>query len=160
VDDQTTGSTCESCLRLAAPSPAPRDRVVTTGRWTVAHAFNANLEGWLVLLPVRHVEALDELDADEAAELGPLLVAGTAALRAVVGCEKTYVLLLAESEGFRHVHLHVVPRAPDLAEEARGARIFTLLGNPELDVVATDRMDAIALALRGHLEAAGVAAAT
>lgn len=151
---------CQSCPRLHTTSPAPRDCVVSTGRWTVAHAFNANLEGWLVVLPTRHVEALDELDELEAAELGPLLRGVTAALREVVGCQKTYVLLLAEQEGFQHVHLHVVPRHADLDPTVRGARIFGLLNNPDLDVVTEARRDELALALREHLVTAGVASAS
>jgi diadenosine tetraphosphate (Ap4A) HIT family hydrolase len=146
---------CGSCERLAWTSPPPRDHVVATDGWVVAHSFNANLEGWLVVLPRRHVEALDELTAGEAAALGPLLRALTAALRDVTGCAKTYVLLLAEMEGFHHLHVHVVPRHRDLDPKLRGARIFGLLGNPDLDVVPSERMDELALAIREHLVAAG-----
>lgn len=145
---------CLSCPRLAGDHFAPRDAIVRTGGWHVAHAFNANLEGWLVVLPVRHVESLDELTDEEAGALGPLLKELTAALRVATGCAKTYVLLLAEAEGFQHVHLHVVPRHADVAPEHRGARIFSLLNNPELDVVASERMDELALAIRDHLVAA------
>jgi diadenosine tetraphosphate (Ap4A) HIT family hydrolase len=147
---------CGACERLQYPSPAPRDRVVATSRFAVAHAFNANLEGWLVVLPRRHVLSIDLLDDVEAAELGPLLRGVTAALRATTGCEKTYVLLLAESEGFQHVHFHVVPRGPDLPDAYRGPRIFGLLANPELEVIAPDRMDELALAIRGQLARAGI----
>jgi diadenosine tetraphosphate (Ap4A) HIT family hydrolase len=136
--------------------PPPRDRVLGTPRFVVAHAFNTALEGWLVVVPRRHVVAVDELDVVEAAELGVLLVACSAALRAVVGCAKTYVLQLAESEGFNHVHFHVVPRGADLPEAFRGPRIFGLLGVPDDEVVPAERRDELALALRAHVEAAGV----
>lgn len=149
---------CLACPRIAALDPPPRERIARTSRWTVAHAFNANLEGWLVVLPVRHVVAVDELDDQEAAELGPLLCAASAALRAVVGCEKTYVLQLAESAGFNHVHFHVVPRRADLPEAFRGPSIFGLLGNATLDVVDAARMDELALRVRDHLVSAGVGA--
>ena len=148
---------CKSCPRLQETSPAPRDHIIATSRFVVSHAFNANLEGWLVVLPTRHVVSIDQFDDVEAAELGPLLRAVTAALRAVTGCTKTYVLLLAESEGFQHVHFHVVPRGPDHPEAFRGARIFGLLGNPQLEVVAPERMDELAIALRGQLALAGIA---
>lgn len=149
-------SGCGTCERLAWTSPPPRDRVVATEGWVVAHAFNANLEGWLVVLPHRHVEALDELTVREADALGPLLRALTIALREVTGCVKTYVLLLAESEGFHHLHVHVVPRDADLDPALRGVGIFGLLGNPGLDVVAPWRMDELALAVRARFLAAGV----
>jgi diadenosine tetraphosphate (Ap4A) HIT family hydrolase len=130
---------------------------VATSRFVVAHAFNANLEGWLVVLPRRHVLSIDQFDDSEARELGSLLRGVTAALRATTGCEKTYVLLLAESEGFEHVHFHVVPRRADLPVAYRGARIFGLLGNPELAVVAPERMDELSIAVRSHLGGAGIA---
>ncbi len=151
-----TEAACGTCPRLAWTSPAPRDRIVATSRFVVAHAFNANLEGWLVVVPRRHVLSLDEFDDTEASELGPLMRGVTAALRATTGCEKTYVLLLAESEGFQHVHFHVVPRSRDLPDAYRGARIFGLLGNPELEVVAPERMDEIAIAVRDHLAHMGI----
>jgi diadenosine tetraphosphate (Ap4A) HIT family hydrolase len=156
--DLDDASRCLACPRLASSDPPPRERIVVTAGWSVAHAFNAGLEGWLVVLPRRHVVAVGDLDRREAEELGPLLWGVSAALRAVVRCEKTYVLQLAESEGFNHVHFHVVPRAADLPEVFRGPRVFGLLGNPEVEVVAPERMDELALELRAHLVGAGIAA--
>jgi diadenosine tetraphosphate (Ap4A) HIT family hydrolase len=148
---------CLACPRIAMVDPPPRERIAATTRWAVAHAYNANLEGWVVVLPVRHVVSVDALDDAEARELGPMLRGVSAALRAVVGCEKTYVLQLAESEGFNHVHFHVVPRRADLPEAFLGPRIFGLLGSASLDVVDPARMDDLARRLRAHLVAAGVA---
>ncbi|HEV3213312.1 MAG TPA: HIT domain-containing protein [Acidimicrobiales bacterium] len=155
LDDEAA---CLACPRIGAVDPPPRERIIRTSRWTVAHAFNANLEGWLVVLPLRHVVTVDALDDVEADELGPLLRGCSAALRAVLGCEKTYVLQLAESVGFNHVHFHVVPRGADLPEAYRGPSIFGLLGSASLDVVEPARMDEIALGVRGHLVEAGFAA--
>ena len=84
--------------------------------------------GWLVLVPRRHTVALDDLTADEAADLGPLLRAVSSALRDVVRCRKTYVALFAEAEGFQHIHFHIIPRQPGLEADLRGPRVFGLLG--------------------------------
>ena len=92
----------------------------------VAHAFGTSLPGWLVVVPRRHVIALDELTAGEAADLGPLLRALTAAMRGVLGCSKTYVALFTEAEAFEHVHFHVVPRSPDMDPALRGPRVPVL----------------------------------
>lgn len=70
------------------------------------------LPGWLVLLPRRHVVALDEMATDAAAELGPLLRAANSALREVLGCQKTYVALFAEAEGFATFTLTSFPGSP------------------------------------------------
>ena len=118
-------------------------------RWRVAHASGTSLPGWLVVLPRRHVIALDELTAEEAADLGPLLRALTAALREVLGCSKTYVALFAEAEGFAHVHFHVVPRSPDLDQSLRGPRVFGLLGGDPAGYLPDQAMDQAAAARAG-----------
>lgn len=110
----------------------------------MAHAVGVAIPGWLVLVPRRHVTALDELTVDEAAGIGPLLTALTAALREVTGCQKTYVALFAEAEGFAHVHFHVVPREPGLPAEFRGPRVFTLLKAEPGRLVPDEEMDRVA----------------
>jgi diadenosine tetraphosphate (Ap4A) HIT family hydrolase len=143
---------CLTCDQNAAESLPPREEIWRNEHWRVAHAFDTALPGWLVVLARRHVVALDELDSDAASELGRLLHQLTAALRAVTGCEKTYVMMLGEAEGFSHLHVHVVPRMPDLPEDLRGPRVFGLLGVEEEDRVTTDARDAVARALQRHLD--------
>jgi diadenosine tetraphosphate (Ap4A) HIT family hydrolase len=81
---------------------------------------------------------------DEAAELGPLVKNVSLAVQAVAGCDKTYVVQFAEHRDHPHVHVHVIPRAPDLPEEHQGPRIFALLGVTEREAVPDRRMDEIA----------------
>jgi diadenosine tetraphosphate (Ap4A) HIT family hydrolase len=119
---------CLSCFDSARSDLAPRDRVYLSPRWRVAHAFGTQLPGWLVVLPRRHVTVLDELTSAEQVELGPLLAAVTAALREITHCDKSYVALFAEAEGFAHIHFHVVPRMADLEAAFRGPSVFALLG--------------------------------
>ena len=95
------------------------------------------------------------LTVDEAAELGPLLRNLTAALRTAVGCEKTYVALFAEAEGFQHVHFHVIPRMGDLNPDLRGRRIFGLLGGDPSSFVPETVMDRLAVQLTGLLMSTG-----
>ena len=112
----------------------------------MAHDFNSSLEGWLILAPLRHVNSLDELTPDEAVELGRLLRQASIALKSVVGCEKTYVMLFAEAEGFAHLHVHVVPRMHDQPDERKGPAIFGYLsdGNP----LTAEHRDQLAASLR------------
>ncbi len=146
-------SDCVSCAWEARPERPPRERVYLGPRWRVAHAFGTALPGWLVVLPRRHVVALDELTPAEAADLGPLLREVTSALRRVTGCEKTYVALFAEAGGFSHVHFHVVPRMAGLAAELRGPRVFGLLGGDPARHVPDADMDQIAARLTAALPA-------
>ena len=148
----TTPATCYICSRDAAlDTLPPRERIASDALWRVAHAFDAALPGWLLLMPRRHVTSIAELTDAEALALGAWQVGLSRALHEVTGCEKTYVAQFAEAEGFSHVHFHIVPRPVDLARELRGPRIFRLLGAVGHERVSDEYMDEIAYALAGQL---------
>lgn len=119
---------CYACEQSGPDAPL-RERFVRQDGWRVAHDFNSSLEGWLIVAPLRHVHALTELTPDEALALGDLLRKASVALTAVTGCEKTYVMLFAEAEGFAHLHVHVVPRMPDQPADRRGPDVFGYLND-------------------------------
>lgn len=147
---------CYPCRMNAAGSDLPpRERVYDDGLWRVAHAFNSTLPAWLVMLPKRHVTSLAELTPAEAAALGPLLQRLTAALSELTGCEKTYVALFAEAEGFEHLHVHVVPRVPDLPDDRRGPRVFEYLSTDESAWLPEPERDRLARAVSAVLLRAG-----
>jgi diadenosine tetraphosphate (Ap4A) HIT family hydrolase len=135
---------CYPCRLLAAfETGPPRERIWSDGRWRVARAFDSALPGWLVVVPIRHIESLSELTPEEAAPLGPLLAALSRALVEVTGCEKTYLMLFAEGEGFHHLHIHVVPRHADIPDDHRATRVFGYLGRPESEWVSASEMGRI-----------------
>jgi diadenosine tetraphosphate (Ap4A) HIT family hydrolase len=142
---------CYSCDQQAALSPPPREDVVHSDHWRVAHAFNSTLPGWLVLAPTRHVTSFTELTADAADELGALVRSLSAALETVTGCVKTYLMQFSEAEGFSHLHLHLVPRPPDLPEHARGPKVFVYLTEDQVQWLPAEQRDQIALSLRAVL---------
>jgi len=130
----------------------PREAILVSGSWRVAHAFGTSLPGWLVVVPTRHVTALHELRSDEAAQLGEVLHRASYALQEVVGCEKAYFVFFAEAEGFDHLHVHVIPRMAWFTPKERGPGAFTMLGvSPEDEVSEQDR-DELARRLRVALE--------
>lgn len=140
---------CFSCAQTPHLADLPiHECMYNDGLWRVAHALNSALPGWLVLLPLRHVESLVDLTADEAAALGPLLQRVSAALCHVTGCAKTYVALYAELPRFRHLHFHIIPRAHDLPDDLKGGAIFSYLKQPSEARVSTDEMDRIGVAVR------------
>ena len=142
---------CFSCDQQALASRPPREDVIRTDHWRVAHAFNSTLPGWLVLLPTRHVTSFTELTPEAADELGGLVRRLGTALEAVTGCVKTYLMQFSEAEGFSHLHLHLVPRQPDHPENARGPRVFVYLNDDRAQWLPPTERDAIALAVRAAL---------
>ncbi|MCF0096976.1 HIT family protein [Micromonospora sp. MH99] len=147
---------CYTCDQNRQIDTLPvRELVAADEHWRVAHALDSALPGWLVLVPRRHVTAIAALSDAEAASLGTWQVRLSRALHAVTGCAKTYVIQLAEKEGFAHVHFHVVPRMPDLPDDRRGPRVFGYLNAAEGDRLDQARQDDIAAALRAQLDPAG-----
>ncbi|MBR7744531.1 HIT family protein [Phycicoccus sp. BSK3Z-2] len=149
---------CFVCTENARPDLPPRDRVVVTDHWRVAHAFDTSLPGWLVLDAREHVTALDELPPAAHAELGDLLGRLTAALRAHTGCAKTYVMQFSEAEGFGHLHVHLVPRPADLPDDSRGPGVLRFLGPDAAgEQVPEDERDRIAMHLAALLRPGALA---
>lgn len=149
ADDLVPG--CFPCDQQAAVSLPPRDDVVHTDHWRVAHAFNSTLPGWLVLLPTRHVTSFTKLTPEAAGELGGLVSRLSTALETVTGCVKTYLMQFSEAEGFSHLHLHLVPRLPDHPEGARGPKVFAYLTDDQAQSLPATERDTIALSVRAAL---------
>jgi diadenosine tetraphosphate (Ap4A) HIT family hydrolase len=151
----TDRSECYPCAWNAVLDELPpRERIVVHDGWRLAHAFNTSLRGWLVLVPLRHVESFAELSQHEAETFATLTRESSRALTEAVGCRKTYVMILGEEKGFAHLHAHVVPRMLELPDDLKGTYVFRLLGVSEDDRVAEDERDRLALALRARIEPA------
>jgi diadenosine tetraphosphate (Ap4A) HIT family hydrolase len=143
---------CYVCTKNAEIGSLPvREAILVDGGWRLAHAFDSSLPGWLVLMPTRHVYALDELTVEESQVMGELLVRGSAALRTVVGCEKTYTMLFAEAAGFAHLHVHLVPRMSSFTADQVGPQVFSFLGRSPGERLSEDEQDRISQRLRQAL---------
>jgi diadenosine tetraphosphate (Ap4A) HIT family hydrolase len=143
-----TCKTCELVARRDAGKAPAWDCIHRTQSWDVVHSYNTALPGWLVLVLRRHIEAIDELTDEEAAELGILLRRTSLALKEITGCAKTYVMQFAEMAEHPHVHFHVVPRMANLPEERRSTKIFGYLGVSEEERVSKELMNDIAAKVR------------
>ena len=145
--------TCELTASRDAGTAPLWDCIYRSQFWEVVHSYDTALPGWLVIVARRHVDAVDELTEAEAAELGLLIRQVSMALKAVVGCTKTYVMQFAEAAEHPHVHFHIVPRMADQPEARRGTGIFGYLGVPEDERVSAARMNEIAAQIRPLLVA-------
>jgi diadenosine tetraphosphate (Ap4A) HIT family hydrolase len=139
---------CYSCDQQGDDSLPPREDVVHTDHWRVAHAFNSTLPGWLVLLPTRHVLSFTDLRPEAADELGGLVRRMSAALEQVTGCVKTYLMQFSEAEGFSHLHLHLLPRLAEHPAAALGPAVFSLMAADESRWLPAAQRDDVAVALR------------
>jgi hypothetical protein len=62
------------------------------------------------------------------------------------------VIFLAESPGFEHLHIHVVPRLPDLPADRTGIGVMNYLSQPESEWVSHADMDQVSQDIRNRLE--------
>ena len=139
---------CYICEITAQGDDAPAwQRIYADKHWRVAHAFDSSLPGWLVLVPKRHIESLSEMTREEARAFGPLVRSLSAALEAVTGAEKAYLVFFAESPLHRHVHVHVVPRMPDASADRIGPGVFSYLGAGPEDAASEEQRNELAAAL-------------
>lgn len=149
----TTVSGCYTCAQEQQFDRLPvRERIAFDEHWRVAHAVGTVLEGWLVVVPRRHVITVAELTDAEADRLGTWQVRLSRALHQVTGCAKTYVVQFAEAEGFAHVHFHLIPRLPDHPHDLRGPAVFSCLAGPQEERVTAQRMDSIGESLQRILQ--------
>ena len=137
--------TCELVARRDNGAAPLWDCIRRTQFWDVVHCNATTIDGWLVMVTRRHIEAIDELTHAEALELGVLLYQVSIALKQVVKCARTYVVQFAEAEGHHHVHFHIIPRMANQPEERRGTKIFEYLRVSGEEQVSEDRMNEIAV---------------
>ncbi|MCB0093447.1 MAG: HIT domain-containing protein [Caldilineaceae bacterium] len=144
--------TCTLTARRDAGAAPLWDNIYRTAHWDVVHSFNTSLPGWLVLVARRHMAAVAELTAAEAAELGDLQRRVSRALHEVTGCAKTYIIQFAEHPDHPHVHFHIVPRMAGQPAERRSVNIFSCLGVAETERVSEEEMNEVGAQIRKFLQ--------
>jgi hypothetical protein len=138
---------CFSCVQDARADLPPRERLHIGPRWRVAHAFGTSLPGWLVVLPCRHVTALDQLTAEEAADLGPLLRTLTAAFVRGAGLQQDLCRAVRRGGGLRACSLSCHAQAAGPGPGTRGPRVFGLLGGDPASHLPAQIMDEVAISV-------------
>jgi diadenosine tetraphosphate (Ap4A) HIT family hydrolase len=114
---------CAACELLAGRRSVPGG-LVWRGGGLALHGLDGPcpIPGWLVLTAERHCRALHDLDAEAAAQLGPIAQRVAAAQRSVLGAEHVYAFALGDA--LHHFHLHLVPRFADTPPRLRGRGAF------------------------------------
>ena len=110
---------CAMCV-LVGDEPAG-GWVLVEQEWAACVMPGFEVPGWLVVIALRHVESLADLDDEQQRSLGLVLARLSGGIRSVLGAEKVY--LLSFGENHPHLHLMLMSRMPDLAEEYRGPEI-------------------------------------
>ncbi len=104
-----------ACDLAQGTLPLPGGRIHETAHWLVEHCVGPLGLGTLIVKPRRHVTSVAALTGDEAAELGPLLHAASAATEGLVNAEQVYNCLWSHAGGVPvHIHYVVQPVTAEL----------------------------------------------
>jgi diadenosine tetraphosphate (Ap4A) HIT family hydrolase len=117
--------TCKSNSGEKRISPGPT--IFEGNYWFVEHAYPVKTIGWIVVVLKRHSEALHELTSEEFMELAQIQAKLIPFLHEELSSEKEYLSCYAEMKGFRHIHVHIFAKSPDLPDELKGGKSFALL---------------------------------
>jgi diadenosine tetraphosphate (Ap4A) HIT family hydrolase len=144
---------CFSCQALQGKiSLTNVPRILETDHWIVEHVTPTCVKGWLVLVLKRHAEAIHQMRVDELNEFGRLLLLICQALHQTLHTEKEYVIQLAESEGFNHVHFHIIARLPDWPDELGGTEVFSGIGDEVKEPLNSEELAPIAYEIKSYLQ--------
>ena len=101
---------CLACDLADGRVPLPGGVIFESSRWLVEHCVGPLGVGTLIVKPKRHVIHVWELDAEEAAELGPLLRRASTVVAELTAPDQVYVCLWSHHGGLPvHVHFVVQP---------------------------------------------------
>jgi diadenosine tetraphosphate (Ap4A) HIT family hydrolase len=120
---ENPAGSCRVCDCVTGRTRPPGGVVWSDERF-VAYGFPEPnpVPGYVIVGSRRHVRGLYDLDAAEAAAIGPLLIRLQRAQKAALGADHAYAFVIGDQ--VPHFHAHVVPRFPDSPPGLRGGRIF------------------------------------
>jgi hypothetical protein len=121
-----TAGTCALCDRARILDAADPGWLVRTNLWAVSTHPGMSVPGWVAVQTIRHTEGLADLNATEAADLGPLLCRVSHAVTQVTGSRRVYTYSLGE--GCPHTHILLGPPG---AGQRGAAFLAALLGRDE-----------------------------
>jgi histidine triad (HIT) family protein len=103
---------CLACDVNKGRIGAPGGTIYQDEYWIADHGIECLVRGYVVLKPKRHVHEMADLHPAEADGLGRVLQRLVAAMRSELGTERVYACSFAET--VRHLHIHLLPRYPDM----------------------------------------------
>jgi diadenosine tetraphosphate (Ap4A) HIT family hydrolase len=105
------GGACPMCAGADADAGFFREQVWEDERWRLTTSAGPGdpTPGFSYLEPKRHIPHVTDLDGEEAATFGPVLVRCAAALKAATGAELVYVYIFGDS--IAHLHVHLAPHS-------------------------------------------------
>jgi diadenosine tetraphosphate (Ap4A) HIT family hydrolase len=146
-------SGCLACDLAAGRADLPGGQIHATSHWVVEHCIGPLGVGTLVVKPRRHTLHVSDLNAAEAAELGPLLRDVAKAVQDLIAADQVYVALWSHAGGEPvHIHFVVQPVTAELMDKLgeHGPKLQVLMFE-RAELPARDAVDEFAERARSLL---------
>lgn len=111
-------STCIACEILTGQKKIPGGSLLRTNNFDIHQDFAVPIPGFLIIVPVRHVNSVEDFTNEEATEFGLLLKTARKAVTQSLGIELVHLL---QDENSPHFHLAMLPRY-DWMKELHGEK--------------------------------------
>jgi diadenosine tetraphosphate (Ap4A) HIT family hydrolase len=98
---------CLLCDPEAADREMRRVQVWEDDLWRLTVSLFAEVPGFSVLEPKRHIPYIADLEGAEAQTFGPVMARVSSVLREVTSAEQVFVYVFGE--GIAHLHVHLAP---------------------------------------------------
>jgi diadenosine tetraphosphate (Ap4A) HIT family hydrolase len=105
---------CIACDLTHGRRDLPGGVIYETDHWRVEHCIGPLGVGTLLVKPLRHVQRIADLTADEASEMGPLLHRTSNVVGRLANASQVYICLW--SHGPAHIHFVVQPETEAAVE--------------------------------------------
>jgi diadenosine tetraphosphate (Ap4A) HIT family hydrolase len=104
---------CLSCDVVSGKRTEPGGVIYEDDHWHVGSIMPPVVwQGFLIVKLKRHCEHVAKLTSEEAATLGPVITATSAAVREVLKPAKVYVCSFGD--GVKNIHFWILPRPPEM----------------------------------------------
>ena len=118
---------CVSCDTLVGKIKPPSGLVYENGHWIVFLRYRPMVLGYSFIVLKRHCEHLAELTPEEALTFGPIMQKTCLALSRVLQPKPAKIYVSSWGEGVKHIHFHVLPRAPKMPAGNRPVSLLLLI---------------------------------
>lgn len=118
-------SECKVCQKHQNLSAYTGRPLLDKGGFLLTHfpsiPDEAAAKGHLLLESKRHLKELSDMNNEEASHLGPIIKAGSEALKKVLRAQHVYVFRI--NDKVEHLHFHLIPRYEETPKDYWGLKI-------------------------------------
>ena len=105
---------CTACAIISGKKSVPGGSLLRTKHFDIHQDYAVPIPGFLVFVPLRHIQSIEEFTDEEASEFGILLKKARSALRTSLDVSLVHII---QDENTPHFHAVMLPRYEWMKEQ-------------------------------------------